>query len=164
MKTLFNQHGGKIDAAVASFGGKKAEWLDLSTGINPNSYPLTKFKKNVWEALPDDETFRNILSAAKLFWNLPTSSSILCSSGASALIALIPFLYTYRTVTIEGPTYSEHEASFRNAGFSLVPKDGDVQIIVNPNNPDGRLHLKNKVIKNHRKLTIIDESFCDTTK
>ena len=164
MKTLFNQHGGKIDSAVASYGGKKTEWLDLSTGINPISYPLSKFKKNVWEALPDDETFRNVLSAAKLFWDVPTSSSILCSSGASALIALIPFLYAYRTVTIEGPTYSEHEASFRNAGFSLIPKDGDVQIVVNPNNPDGRLHLKNKVIKNHRKLTIIDESFCDPTQ
>ena len=45
MKTLFNQHGGKIDSAVASYGGKKTEWLDLSTGINPISYPLSKFKK-----------------------------------------------------------------------------------------------------------------------
>ena len=70
MKTLFNQHGGKIDAAVASFGGKKAEWIDLSTGINPNSYPLTKFQKNVWEALPDDETFRNMYSLLQNYFGM----------------------------------------------------------------------------------------------
>ena len=28
-----------LDHAVARFGGKRSEWLDLSTGINPVPYP-----------------------------------------------------------------------------------------------------------------------------
>ena len=35
-------HGGNLDAAVARFGGARADWIDLSTGINPQPYPLPK--------------------------------------------------------------------------------------------------------------------------
>ena len=31
--------GGGLDAAVARHGGSRADWLDLSTGINPDSLP-----------------------------------------------------------------------------------------------------------------------------
>ena len=29
-------HGGGIDAAIAYYGGARNDWIDLSTGINPN--------------------------------------------------------------------------------------------------------------------------------
>ncbi|MGB7432288.1 MAG: threonine-phosphate decarboxylase, partial [Ahrensia sp.] len=29
------QHGGGLDRAMARYGGARADWLDLSTGINP---------------------------------------------------------------------------------------------------------------------------------
>ena len=32
---MTRDHGGGIDAAVAAYGGVRANWLDLSTGINP---------------------------------------------------------------------------------------------------------------------------------
>ena len=35
MQTSKRDHGGGLDAAIAQFGGKRADWLDLSTGINP---------------------------------------------------------------------------------------------------------------------------------
>ncbi len=33
--TIGRDHGGGLDAAVARSGGARADWLDLSTGINP---------------------------------------------------------------------------------------------------------------------------------
>ena len=33
------QHGGDIDLAIKKYGGQRADWIDLSTGINRNSYP-----------------------------------------------------------------------------------------------------------------------------
>ena len=49
-------HGGGLDAAAAEFGGARGDWLDLSTGINPESYPLTglDLTPNDWAALPDN--------------------------------------------------------------------------------------------------------------
>jgi len=33
-------HGGGLDAAVATYGGARGGWVDLSTGINPVPYPV----------------------------------------------------------------------------------------------------------------------------
>ncbi len=38
-------HGGGIDAARARWGGSRADWLDLSTGINPVAYPLPAHRR-----------------------------------------------------------------------------------------------------------------------
>ena len=46
-------HGGGLDDAVALFGGTRADWLDLSTGINPHSYPIPEIPAEAWTALPD---------------------------------------------------------------------------------------------------------------
>lgn len=46
-------HGGGLDAAVATFGGTRNSWLDLSTGINPVSYPVKDIAADSWTALPD---------------------------------------------------------------------------------------------------------------
>jgi cobalamin biosynthetic protein CobC len=40
-------HGGGLDEAIARHGGARAEWIDLSTGINPVAPPLPVI-------LPDD--------------------------------------------------------------------------------------------------------------
>lgn len=36
---MTREHGGDMDAAIARFGGKAEDWLDLSTGINPDPVP-----------------------------------------------------------------------------------------------------------------------------
>ena len=51
-------HGGGIDAAAARFGGARADWLDLSTGINPIPYPLPPLAPDAWNALPDQAASR----------------------------------------------------------------------------------------------------------
>ena len=43
-----------MDAAAARWGGARADWLDLSTGINPEPYPLPEICAQDWTALPDE--------------------------------------------------------------------------------------------------------------
>jgi len=46
-------HGGGLSAACALYGGGPADWLDLSTGINPNMVALPEIPVAVWNRLPD---------------------------------------------------------------------------------------------------------------
>jgi cobalamin biosynthetic protein CobC len=46
-------HGGGLTAACARYGGRPGDWLDLSTGINPNMVALPEIPAAVWNRLPD---------------------------------------------------------------------------------------------------------------
>lgn len=152
-------HGGRIDAAVQRFGGNRDEWMDLSTGINPEPYPLPEFAAQVWRALPDEAAQHALVEAARVFWSVPAGAAILAAPGASALIARIPALAPAARVHITTPTYNEHAAAFVANGWS-VQADGPVEarVLVNPNNPDGRRWQSGDA---NATLTVIDESFCD---
>lgn len=149
-------HGGGIDAAAAHFGGVRADWIDLSTGINPEPYPLPLLAGDVWTALPDRGAAEALERAARTFWNVPEGVAVLAAPGASSLIARIPALLPPGRVEIPGPTYNEHAAAFRAAGWQ--EGEGGAQVIVHPNNPDGRFHCG---IGAGAPLLVIDESFCD---
>lgn len=155
-------HGGGLDAAMAKWGGTRADWIDLSTGINPVPYPIPDIPAHAWTALPDSAAQNALIDAARSFWSVPDGAAILAAPGASALIARLPsVLGAPGTVHIPGPTYNEHEAAFRAAGWALdAPPTAQVQVVVNPNNPDGR-HWRARDLA--APIRIIDESFCDTT-
>ncbi|MEM7439909.1 MAG: threonine-phosphate decarboxylase [Pseudomonadota bacterium] len=155
-------HGGGIDAAALRFGGSRADWLDLSTGINPHPYPIPEIAADWWQALPDAAGQQALLDAARAFWKPPAGADVLAAPGVSILIAMIPRLAACGPVCIPGPTYNEHAAAFATEGWQ-VKTDGsaDAQVVVHPNNPDGRIWLADHVLENHVSLTIIDESFCD---
>ena len=151
-------HGGGIDAAAARFGGKRADWLDLSTGINPVPYPLPKLSADAWTALPDSGAFDLLTARARAFWNIPAAAAVLATPGASAAIAMLPRLITTGKVAIPGPTYNEHGAAFRAAGWTLADDATDAMVVVHPNNPDG---LQWQADQLNTPFTIIDESFGD---
>tara|TARA_R110002020_G_scaffold327121_8_gene542959 strand:- start:6371 stop:7327 length:957 start_codon:yes stop_codon:yes gene_type:complete len=153
-------HGGGVDAAAAQFGGKREDWLDLSTGINPVAYPLGVIPPDAWCALPDRAAQSGLVAAARAFWQVPDGAAVLAIPGASAAIAMIPRLVQAGRVHIPAPTYNEHAAAFAAAGWqdATSPQDAQAQVVVHPNNPDGRLFTAAEL---HAPLRIIDESFCD---
>lgn len=151
-------HGGGIDAACARWGGTRADWLDLSTGINPRPYPLPPFPPDAWTALPDRAAFAALESAARRFWRIPDAAAVIAAPGASALIARIPALLPPGRVAIPAPTYNEHARAFRACGWTVTDDATDATVIVHPNNPDGRLHPAPTT-----PFAVIDESFCDVT-
>lgn len=155
-------HGGGIDAAVARWGGTRGGWLDLSTGINPRPYPLPHLPDDAWTALPDAAATEALLAAARAFWNVPEQLAILPTAGASSAIARIPTLSSGKRVHIPQPTYNEHAAAFRAAGWEVTASPEppcDATVLVHPNNPDGRLRVSADLPATG--LLVLDESFCD---
>ena len=154
-----NDHGGGITDAIASYGGASGDWLDLSTGINPNPYPLPTIPALSWCRLPDQAEFEALEQAAREFWRIPDSWSVLAVPGASSAIAQIPGLVPAGRVFVPQPTYNEHLTAFERFGWQSCQTDPDATVIVNPNNPDGRTHVPGTIAP--QRLTVIDESFAD---
>jgi cobalamin biosynthetic protein CobC len=153
-------HGGGLDAAIARYGGARADWLDLSTGINPVPYPAGPVPAEAWTALPDTRAQDALEQAARRFWRVPKGAGVLAAPGASALIARLPAVVPPARVVIPGPTYNEHAAAFRAAGWEVGDSGAaEALVLVHPNNPDGRLWPGDAV--GGRALTVVDESFCD---
>ncbi len=158
MTSTPRDHGGGIDRAVQRYGGVRSGWLDLSTGINPMPYPIGQFSQDDWTALPDAAACAALTDAARAFWAVPESAAILPAPGASALIARTPALQNPAQVHIPTPTYNEHAAAFHAQNWKLADTNVTAQVLVHPNNPDGRMWQERDVTA---PLCIIDESFCD---
>ena len=159
-------HGGGLDRAIATFGGARETWLDLSTGINPTPYPLPDLPTESWQRLPDSDAQTALEQAARQFWHLPEAAQLAAANGASALIALLPHLVTGRHVTIPGPTYNEHEAAFAAQGWQVktdLAARAEALVLVHPNNPDGRLWQRSDFDPEAYRLIVIDESFAEVT-
>ncbi|MDJ0858616.1 MAG: pyridoxal phosphate-dependent class II aminotransferase [Dinoroseobacter sp.] len=155
-------HGGGIDAAAAQYGGAPAEWLDLSTGINPVPYPIGPISEESWTRLPDKDAQNRLIDAARRFWSVPDGVGIFAAPGASALIARMPqVLGPLDRVHVAKPTYNEWEAAFAQAGGTMWPEveGAAVAIHVHPNNPDGKLAPPPG--KYEGTIRVYDESFAD---
>ncbi|MGV3551977.1 threonine-phosphate decarboxylase [Rhizobium sp.] len=57
-------HGGGLAAAMAAYGGGIGDWLDLSTGINPEMAELPEISARAWNRLPDADLERSVREAA----------------------------------------------------------------------------------------------------
>jgi cobalamin biosynthetic protein CobC len=152
---MARDHGGGLDAARARWGGARGDWLDLSTGINPEPFPLPPLPPDAWTALPDRDAQAALIDAARGFWDVPTGVDILAAPGLSAVIAALPRAVGQgATIDIPAPTYNEHAAAWMGHSASEIP---DVRVLVHPNNPDGRVWTPDAFAP----VTIVDESFCD---
>ena len=133
------------------YGGDRADWLDLSTGINPWAWPWPAPRPVVaaaaWTALPDRQAEADLCAAARAAYDMPADIDIVAAPGTQALIQWLPRLAAPGDVAILAPTYGEHEASWASAGRRVVPcrRPEDLPaaarhvVLVSPNNPDGRV-------------------------
>ena len=161
MNAPSRDHGGGLDAARARWGGAAGDWIDLSTGINPEPYPLPPLAARDWQALPDREAQDALLAAARQFWAVPDGADILAAPGDSALIARLPALAPAGPVRISGPTYNEHAAAFRAHGRAVVETGpAPTRVVVSPNNPDGADWTAPGDLP---QFLVVDESFADTS-
>lgn len=162
-------HGGNLDAAMARFGGIAHNWIDLSTGINPRPYPLPDMPAQAWAALPTTADMATLKNAAADAYG--AACAIAPVAGAQAAIQMIPALMPPGKACILGPTYSEHAACLRVAGWQVREVDAaddlagaDLAVVVNPNNPDGRRHEPDALLALAQQVgvLVVDESFADT--
>jgi cobalamin biosynthetic protein CobC len=170
------QHGGNLHDAKALFPEAPEPWLDLSTGINPNPYPLPPLDLSAFTRLPSRQSVSHVEAVAARAYGVSDSSRVAAAPGTQALIHLLPRLRSKSRVAIVGPTYSEHERSWAREGHEVIAVGSleeamttapDIVGIVNPNNPDGRIvpasHLAEAAATLHRRggWLVVDEAFAD---
>ncbi len=168
------EHGGNLFAARRAYPQAPEPWLDLSTGINPYAYPFADPSLESFTRLPEPEALRGLEAAAATAYHAPAFAEIVAAPGSQTIINLLPHLVPARRVGILGVTYCEHARSWAASGAEPAVvedlsglEDKDIAIVVNPNNPDGRLvaaadlHALAAVLVKHGGLLIIDEAFVD---
>ena len=107
--------------------------------------------------------------AASRAYKVAEGTDTAAVQGAQQIISLLPIcLKNYNSVAILGPTYNEYEKAFKSSGIkaqtvSDVSKlsSSDIAIIVNPNNPTGKV-IAEEILDDLSKkvrILIIDESF-----
>ncbi len=169
-------HGGDLAAARALFPGAPEPWIDLSTGINPIPYPLPALPESLWRRLPGAGEEAALLASARRAYRVPDQAGLVAAPGTQILIDLLPRLVPAKEVAVLGPTYAEHAQSWRKAGATVRTIESleeagaaDVVVLVNPNNPDGRIVPHADVSAVARRLAgrggllVVDEAFADFT-
>lgn len=156
-------HGGEPDRALWSGD----DWLDLSTGINRLPWPVPPLPEGAWRDLPTRAARDAAEGAARACWSAPAACAV---NGAQAAIEALPRLWAPGRAAILAPSYNEHAAQFRAAGWAVaeVPDPAamagaDVAVLVNPNNPDGRTWAPAQVqaLAGTVGRLVVDESFGD---
>jgi cobalamin biosynthetic protein CobC len=168
------EHGGRLRAAAQRYGIPLEDWLDLSTGIAPYGWELPPLPAHAWARLP--EANDGLEAAARDYYS---AASLLPVAGSQAAIQALPRLRAHSGVGILAPTYAEHAAAWRREGHRVIKlSEGsvhralpqlDVLLVVNPNNPTGRVIEPARLLDWHDELAerggwlVVDEAFMDCT-
>jgi cobalamin biosynthetic protein CobC len=167
-------HGGDLDKARRRFPDAPEPWIDLSTGINPIGYPLPPLAPDIWARLPQESDLKGLEAVAATTYGIADGAEVVAAPGTQALIQWLPRLVSAKRVGILETTYEEHAATWRASGAMVesVEDPGalagfDVAVLVNPNNPDGRLIAPAdlqplaKHFAGKGRLLVVDEAFMD---
>ncbi|MEJ2065628.1 MAG: hypothetical protein P8X74_20510 [Reinekea sp.] len=108
------QHGGDLQSAATEFHIPVKQWLDLSTGINPVTYPVQDIPESVFYQLPYPQ--KEFIDAIHGYYQ---QSGFLAVCGTQSAIQVIPeLLNTQHTFPVLLPSvgYKEHERYWSRAG------------------------------------------------
>ncbi|MDF3835279.1 threonine-phosphate decarboxylase CobD [Cupriavidus basilensis] len=170
------RHGGDLLAAVRRFERPAEDWLDLSTGINPDGYPVPALPADAWQRLPQDDD--GLAGLAAQAYGAPSALPV---AGSQAAIRNLPPLLKPGRVGVATQGYSEYAPAFARAGHEIVPLAEpdfaradlaarlDHLVVVNPNNPTGRTLPPGTLLAWHAELAarggtlVLDEAFMDCT-
>ena len=169
----FTYHGGALEVARRLAPEAPEAWIDLSTGVNPHAYPIPDPEPDAWRRLPNAEALAKLEAAAALRYGV-APQGVVAGPGSQALIHALSHILPRGAAGALGPTYSGFASAFAAAGARVAEAkrlddmhDLDVAIVVNPNNPDGRVTPRADLLDLHERLArrramlIVDEAFAD---
>lgn len=179
-------HGGDIISAAKRYGIDEAQWIDLSTGMNPEPYAIPQIPVEAFYHLPYLQVA--FLAAVAAYYH---SENFLAVAGSQAAIQQLPQLLNpinaaAMPILMPELGYKEHEIHWaRNTAVQHYPSlDSENMIaaidarlaldsrqhllVINPNNPTAVLIEKSQLLTWAEKLAdgaylIVDEAFIDIT-
>ncbi len=165
------EHGGRLRAAARQHDIPLADWLDLSTGINPDTYPIPPLDPACWNRLPEDDD--GLDEAAAHYYG---NDRLLALPGSQAGIMGLPRLFAPQTIACLAPIYEEHPHAWQLAGHKLrrlpslaraLDAATPLVLLCNPNNPTAAQTPRQAVLDAADRLgrrggwLIVDEAFAD---
>ena len=166
------EHGGKLNEAITRYGHAREAWLDLSTGVNPQSWPVPELPAQIWHRLPEHS--EALQQAACAYYG---AQHLLPLAGSQAAIQALPRLRSRSRVLVAAPVYAEHAYRWRQAGHDVnefpyadlehAVDSCDVMVVCNPNNPSGARVDSQTLLDWAARLAsrggwlIVDEAFID---
>jgi cobalamin biosynthetic protein CobC len=167
-------HGGSLGRARVLFPQAPEPWVDLSTGINPYSYPLFDLPATALSRLPEPALVHELNAVAATAYGAPSALDMVAAPGTQILLPRVMSLVAPGRALVLGPTYAEHARAAALAGHAVEEVGdfgalggADLAIVVNPNNPDGRTVEREKLLdlacRLHARggLLVVDEAFMD---
>ena len=167
------EHGGRLRLAAEQWGIPLADWVDLSTGINPEVYPVPPLPADCWRRLPEEGD--GLEAAAAAYYDNP---NLLALPGSQAAIQWLPALLPRAAVACLTPIYAEHPQAWERAGHKLRRLQGATLqralsaatpniLLCNPNNPTARQFTRSELLDAAAQLNkrggmlVVDEAFGD---
>ncbi|MDC0661223.1 threonine-phosphate decarboxylase CobD [Marinobacter sp. SS21] len=171
-------HGGRLNQAARRWGIPREQWLDLSTGINPNGWPVPSVPEVVWQRLPEEDD--GLAAAIRGWTGAPEAAVCIPVAGSQAAIQALPELRARCRVGVPHPGYQEHRHAWQVAGHRvrrLAIEDMmageawldelDVLVWIQPNNPTGVGIEPARLLSWYRRLAarggwlVVDEAFAE---
>jgi cobalamin biosynthetic protein CobC len=205
----FAHHGGRLGAARVAYSQAPQPWIDLSTGINPRSYPAPRARGVTLNRLPDTGELSRLEAVAAAAFGVTDSQRVVATGGTEPALRLLPYVLgvvaragggavggaragvdvgaavggvsgvDIAAAVVAGPTYGSHADGWAQARVpSRVVADAELEgvigdrtavIVVNPNNPDGRvigrerLRQLHDLVASRGGVLIVDEAFAEVT-
>ena len=165
------EHGGRLQKAAREYGIPLAQWCDLSTGINPDTYPVPPLDPACWNRLPEDDD--GLDAAAAAYYG---NDRLLALAGSQAAIQTLPALFAPGFVACVSPLYEEHPHAWESRGHRLrrlpsleraLAAATPLVLLCNPNNPTARALPRAALLDAAQQLAkrggtlIVDEAFGD---
>ena len=167
-------HGGNLVAARQLFPNAPEPFIDLSTGINPHSYPAPPLSPDLFARLPEAAAVDRLAAIAAEAYGAPSRDCVVPAPGTQILLAPVAALVRPGKAAVLGPTYAEFSRAAALAGHDVAEvqdiselRDADLAIVANPNNPDGRIFKKHQLLdladarRRRGGLLVVDEAFMD---
>lgn len=171
-------HGGDVVGASRRYGIAASDWLDLSTGINPDTYPVGVIPQHFFHHLPACQQ-QTLLDAARTYYGC---EHVVAGAGSQQIIEMLPRMRAVCRVAVPDIGYREHQFQWQRAGHDIISycawqpeqltamiERGDVDcvVVINPSNPTAVSVPVTKLLRWQQELAnrggwlIIDEAFAD---
>ncbi|BCH35427.1 threonine-phosphate decarboxylase [Mesorhizobium sp. L-8-10] len=167
-------HGGSLVRARALFPQAREPWIDLSTGINPHSYPFFDVPATAFTRLPEASRAAELAAVAARAYGVPAGANVVPAPGTQILLPRVAALVPAGRARVLSPTYAEHCRAAALAGHDVSEVtdfddlfEADLAVLVNPNNPDGRVVDRARLLalaeamRRKGGLLVVDEAFMD---
>ncbi|RWK48419.1 MAG: aminotransferase class I/II-fold pyridoxal phosphate-dependent enzyme, partial [Mesorhizobium sp.] len=109
--------------------------------------------------LPEAARVRDLADAAASAYAAPSAANVVAAPGTQILLPRIASLVSPGQALVRGPTYAEHQRAAAIAGHAVREVDdfealagADLAVVVNPNNPDGCIVERRKLLALAEKL------------